>query len=107
MREGELAGAVMAHAATLADASVRSADGTHQVMVAGSVVAVLAPDALELRLRPAVAAAALRTPDVEPSSRGPGWVRFQPAAIDGFAQDRARAWLESAVRLAAEGGHRA
>ena len=105
MSDGGLDSVVAAHAATLPDASVQLADGTREVVVSGTVVAVLAPGALELRLRPAVAAAALRTPDVEPSSRGPDWVRLQPAAIDGFARDRATAWLESAVRLVAEGEH--
>ena len=49
-------------------------------------------------------AAALRTPDVEASPRGPGWVRFAPAEVDGFARDRALAWLGSAIRFAGEGG---
>jgi len=63
-------------------------------MVIGGVV--------ELRLRPAVAAAALRTPGTAPSGRGTGWVRFEPSVLDEFARDRAAAWLESAWRLADE-----
>ena len=96
-----LADALARHAVTLEDTVVRPADGVREVVAAGTVVAVLG-SALELRLRPAVAAAALRTPDVEASSRGAGWVRFAPAEIDDFVRDRAIAWLESAVRLAVE-----
>jgi len=54
----------------------------------------------EFRLREAVGAAALRTPDVTASQRGPGWVRFAPRRMDGHARDRALAWLESAWRRA-------
>ncbi len=54
----------------------------------------------EFRLREEVGAAALRTPDVTASRRGPGWVRFAPRRLDGHARDRALAWLESAWRRA-------
>jgi len=54
----------------------------------------------EFRLDPAIAAAALRTPDTEPSPRGPGWVRFGPAALDAHAADRATAWFVSGYRRA-------
>jgi hypothetical protein len=54
--------------------------------------------AAEFALDPAVAAAACRTPDVALSGRGPGWVRFGPAALDDHGLDRARAWFESAQR---------
>jgi hypothetical protein len=54
--------------------------------------------AAEFALDPAVAAAAARTPDVVPSSRGRGWVRFAPASLDQHAQDRAAAWFGSASR---------
>lgn len=89
-------------AEALDDAAVRSTAGGHEVVVGGAVVAVIDPGALEARLRPAVASAALRTPDTAPSDRGRGWVRFAPAELDDFARDRALAWLESAVRLGAE-----
>jgi hypothetical protein len=52
----------------------------------------------EFGLDPAVAEAALRTPDVSPSEVGPGWVRFAPAALDDRAIDRAVAWFASAHR---------
>ena len=73
-----------------------------EVSAGGIVVGVVAGGVAELRLRPAVASAALRTPDVAASGRGPGWIRFAPATVDDFALDRAVAWLESAVRLATE-----
>ena len=54
----------------------------------------------EFLLDPAVAKAALRTPDAHPSTRGPDWVWFRPATVDGHAVDRAQAWLASAWRRA-------
>jgi hypothetical protein len=52
----------------------------------------------EFALDPPVANAAARTPDVTPSDRGPGWVRFAPSDLDDHAADRAVAWLASAHR---------
>jgi hypothetical protein len=61
--------------------------------------------AAEFGLDAAVAAAATRTPDVVPSGRGPGWVRFRPAALDDHGADRAAAWFASAYRrVAAQAG---
>jgi hypothetical protein len=54
----------------------------------------------EFALDPAVADAAVRTPDVMPSERGPGWVVFTPRDLDDHAADRAVAWLASAHRRA-------
>ena len=56
--------------------------------------------AASFRLSPAVAAAAVHTPDTEPSPRGPDWVTLRPTVVDGHAIDRAVAWLESAWRHA-------
>ena len=64
--------------------------------------AALGPSGVEVRLDPPIAAAARRTPDTGPSSRGPEWVRFNPRELDGHAVDRLRAWLELAYRRAAE-----
>jgi len=64
------------------------------------LIATVSGDMAEFRLRDLVGAAALRTPDVTASSRGPGWVRFAPRGLDGQARDRATAWLESAWRRA-------
>jgi hypothetical protein len=67
---------------------------------AGRPFATLAPDgtAAAFALDPAVAAAAVRTPDVESSLRGAGWVDFSPEDLDDHAADRAVAWLASAHR---------
>ena len=54
----------------------------------------------EFRLDPAIAAAALRTPDTTHSGRGEDWVRFSPEALDDHALDRAEAWFGSAWRRA-------
>jgi hypothetical protein len=86
-------------AAALPD--VRAAEAADETVwsTADRPFAVLTADgAAEFGLDPAVAAAAGRTPDVTPSGRGPGWVRFVPAKLDDHAQDRARAWFESAHR---------
>lgn len=53
----------------------------------------------EFGLDPAVADAALRTPDVLAADRGPGWVRLTPVRLDEGTVDRAIAWLASAYRL--------
>ncbi|HET9680473.1 MAG TPA: hypothetical protein VFP19_00425 [Candidatus Limnocylindrales bacterium] len=66
----------------------------------GRRFAVLEGDAVELRLDPAIAAAALRTPDTSPSTRGTPWVRFAPAELDGHAIDRVTAWFGLAYRRA-------
>jgi hypothetical protein len=67
----------------------------------GRVFGVLGADGIELRLEPAIAAAAARTPDAAPSPRGPDWVRFNPRELDGHATDRLTAWLDFAYRRAA------
>jgi hypothetical protein len=102
MSSSPLEALLLEAAAALEGAVVSSTGEGHEVTAAGIVVAAFGADALEARLRPAVASAALRTPDTSPSERGRGWVRFAPAALDDFARDRALAWLESAVRLGAE-----
>lgn len=61
-------------------------------------VASVDGSAAEFDLDPAVAAAAIRTPDTALSGRGPGWVRFRPTELDDHAIDRAVAWLASAHR---------
>ncbi|HEU5204246.1 MAG TPA: hypothetical protein VFU17_08120 [Candidatus Limnocylindrales bacterium] len=68
----------------------------------GRMFAVADRDVAEFRLDPLVAKAALRTPDTEPSKRGPDWVRFSPQVLDGHAVDRAEAWLASAWRRAGD-----
>jgi len=53
---------------------------------------------VEFLLDPAVADAAIRTPDVRASERGGGWVAFAPPELDDHAADRAVAWFASAYR---------
>jgi hypothetical protein len=67
---------------------------------AGTPFAAIDGEALEVRLDPVVAVAALRTPDTDASTRGPAWVRFDPPELDRMAIDRATAWLEYAWRHA-------
>lgn len=69
---------------------------------AGRAFAAASPAGVELRLDRAIATAALRTPDVGPSARGPEWVRFNPRELDGHAVDRVTAWFELAHRRAGE-----
>jgi transcription elongation factor len=54
----------------------------------------------EFRLDPAVAAAAVRTPDTKSSRRGPDWITFSPESLDEHSLDRAEAWFGSAWRRA-------
>lgn len=60
-----------------------------------------AENVIELRLRPDVADAALRTPDTAPSARGEEWVAFAAADWnDPLARDRLVAWFRLAWRAA-------
>lgn len=81
-------------------ASTGGSDGSVAWTRAGRTFAVVSANGsvAEFALDPAVADAASRTPDVTPSDRGPGWVRFAPIDIDDHAADRAVAWLASAHR---------
>jgi len=99
---------------TLRDALAESADGVEEVSTTagadgsveyaagGRTVAVVGASgtSAEFLLTSAVASAAVRTPDTTSSTRGPGWVRFEPAELDEHAIDRAVAWLGFAVRHA-------
>jgi hypothetical protein len=99
--------------ATLRDVATRALSGLDDVHDApgpdgtvytrsGRPFAWISLSALEVRLEPFVAQAALRTPDTTASTRGPEWVRFTPRALDRFAADRATAWIEHAWRHVAE-----
>lgn len=83
----------------------KESDGTLVWSRVGQPFATLGADgsAAEFSLDPAVAAAAARTPDVAPSGRGPGWVRFSPTVLDDHGVDRAVAWFASAHRRAISG----
>jgi hypothetical protein len=77
-------------------------DGSVAWLRTGRTFAAVSADgsSAEFALDPAVADAATRTPDVETSGRGPGWVVFAPRDLDDHAADRAVAWLASAHRRA-------
>ncbi len=79
------------------------ADGSVVWARSGTSFAAVSADGLaaEFALDPPVAEAATRTPDVERSRRGRGWVRFAPSVLDDHGQDRAAAWLTSAFRRTA------
>lgn len=79
-----------------------SVDGVITWSVGDRPFAELGPSGVEVRLDPAIAAAACRTPDTAPSPRGVEWVRFDPEELDGHAVDRLRAWLVLAYRRASE-----
>jgi len=68
----------------------------------GRPFAIVRSRSLDIRLRPDVAEAARRTPDVTASEQGPAWVRFTPATLDRYALDRATAWFEFGWRHAAD-----
>jgi hypothetical protein len=75
-----------------------SADGEYR---RGGVVfaARAGANAVELRLGPEIADAALRTPNTGSSSRGDDWIRLQPEKwVD--ASDRLEAWYRVAWRIA-------
>lgn len=80
---------------------VVQAGATTEYRVAGRVFAVASARVFEADLGAEVASAAVRTPDAGGSGRGPGWVRFSPAAIDDHGADRIVAWFELARRIAA------
>jgi hypothetical protein len=86
----------------LPESSSKSVDGIVTWARAGVEFAALGPTGIEIRLDRAIAAAATRTPDTAPSSRGADWIRFNPRELDGHASDRLRAWLELAYRRAGE-----
>jgi hypothetical protein len=77
-----------------------SDDGGTTWSIGGTIFAMLAPDGATAAflLDPIVANAAARTPDVQRSTRGPGWVEMTPRVVDGHAADRARAWFLSGHR---------
>jgi hypothetical protein len=95
-------GEVLREAAASAGLDIAALPEGTAFLVGDTRVAVVSADGstAEFRLDPAVAAAAQRTPDTSTSERGPEWVRFSPADIDGHAVDRAVAWLGSAARRA-------
>ena len=102
---GGLAGAVLSRAEELGVSGHSTPDRPLEVEFTRGerAFAVVEDDgAVSFRLAAAVATAAVRTPDTEPSERGRGWVTLRPSTVDDHALDRARAWFESAWRAAAD-----
>jgi hypothetical protein len=94
--------AILDELATSMPGSNRLTQGRGTAWAVGDrLFAILQGDAVELRLDPAVAAAAARTPDTSPSDRGPEWVRYQPSTLEGHDLDRLEAWFGLAHRRAA------
>lgn len=80
----------------------QAADGSTAWRRAGVPFAVVGRDgsAVQVRVGPAIAAAAVRTPDTSPGVLGPDWVAFAPPELDGHAFDRLEAWMAAAHRRA-------
>jgi hypothetical protein len=86
----------------LPESRSKSVDGVVTWSRAGVPFAALGATGIEIHLDRAIAAAATRTPDTAPSSRGADWIRFNPRDLDGHAIDRLRAWLDLAYRRVGE-----
>jgi hypothetical protein len=80
-------------AAALSDIRVARAGMQTSWSRGDRLFAVLDDNGAELRLDVPIAAAAMQTPDTAASTRGPEWVRFAPAALNGHAIDRLTAWF--------------
>jgi hypothetical protein len=103
MIEGQTLEGWLEAAATELDGVERSiVDGAPAWSADGVTFATLTHAGVELRLDPAVAEAASRTPDTDLSLRGPEWVRFNPQTMDDHAIDRLEAWLMLARRRASQ-----
>ena len=86
----------------LPESRSQSVDGVVTWSRLGTAFAALGPNGIEIHLDRPIAAAASRTPDTAPSTRGVEWIRFNPQELDGHALDRLRAWLELGYRRAGE-----
>jgi hypothetical protein len=88
--------------AALSDVRAAAAGPTTSWARGHQVFAVFDGSSVELRLDIPIAAAAMKTPDTTVSTRGPDWVRFSPATLDGHAVDRLTAWFALGYRRAGE-----
>src|SRR5262249_47041671 len=71
----------------------REIGGATEYQRSGSAFAIVRGQSIELRLRPDIAEAALRTPATAPSARGAEWITFEPNPHAPQDVDRLRAWL--------------
>ena len=90
--------AVLEAVAGLPGVVMRDTGPRRDFLVGSRVVATLEGGVAEYLLDPAVAAAALRTPDTRRSAGAADRIAFEPRTLDRYAADRAVAWLRSAVR---------
>jgi hypothetical protein len=98
--EPTLRSVIEAAAAEIPDART-SAAGSGTAWARGDrEFAILEGVSVELRLDVPIATAAMKTPDTTASTRGPEWVRFAPATLDGHAVDRLTAWFALGYRRA-------
>ncbi|MCI0582068.1 MAG: hypothetical protein L0227_04090 [Chloroflexi bacterium] len=97
----ELLAALETVSSAFTDVRTATAGGERTWTRAGAAIAILGGDGVELRIGAAIAAAAVRTPDVSTSARGADWVVFAPGELDGHALDRLGAWFAAAHRRAA------
>jgi hypothetical protein len=95
-----LEAAIEAAVSELPSVTSRAAGRRREYLVASRVVATLDGSVAEYALDPAVAAAALRTPDTRRSASVSDRIAFEPQTLDRYAVDRAVAWFRSAVRRA-------
>lgn len=93
-------------AAEFPDVERRTTAGGTEFVAGGHAFARLTGQTAEFRLRPEIAAAAVRTGDTAASHLGREWVAFTPRTFDQYALDRAQSWFELGHRLAAESPHR-
>ena len=84
----------------LGTVSAREIGGTTEYLRGGSVFAVVRGRQIELKLRPDIAEAALRTPSTTASARGADWIVFEPRPNEAQDVDRLRAWLMIGWRTA-------
>jgi hypothetical protein len=95
-----IAALLVAAATDLAGVERRSLGPGSEWSTRGIIFAAVHGDRAEFRLAQPIAAAARRTPGTDASARGADWVAFAPPELDGYAIDRAEAWLASAWRHA-------
>jgi hypothetical protein len=80
--------------------SQREIGGAIEYQRGGTPFAILRGRQIDLRLRPDIAEAALRTPSTSASARGDAWISFEPNPNEPQDVDRLRAWLTIGWRTA-------
>ncbi|MEX2547375.1 MAG: hypothetical protein WD830_06245 [Chloroflexota bacterium] len=96
----ELIDLVEGLAAEAGDVTPKQTPTATEYLRNGRAFAAVDRTAVELRLMPDIAEAAMRTPSAGPSARGDEWLSFAPPEWDQHATDRLEAWFRVAWRLA-------